>query len=64
MKIWDTVLGHCHLTLSGHLQSVSCVKWGGNNLLYSSSQDRTIKVWRAQDVRRLIVFKILLDKTK
>ncbi|XP_041350278.1 notchless protein homolog 1-like isoform X2 [Gigantopelta aegis] len=49
LKIWDTVLSQCHMTLSGHLQSVSCLKWGGNNLLYSSSQDRTIKVWRAQD---------------
>ncbi|XP_067686066.1 notchless protein homolog 1-like [Haliotis asinina] len=49
VRIWDTVLGHTHLTLSGHLQSVSCVKWGGTDLLYTASQDRTVKVWRAAD---------------
>merc|ERR1719400_1558022 len=29
--------------------SVTCLKWGGASLLYSASQDRTIKVWRASD---------------
>ena len=24
-------------------------RWGGGGLLYTASQDRTIKVWRAQD---------------
>lgn len=50
IKIWDTLLSQCHITLSGHLQCVTCIKWGGTNLVYSSSQDRTIKVWRAEDV--------------
>ncbi|MGH0152859.1 UNVERIFIED_CONTAM: hypothetical protein FKN15_059992 [Acipenser sinensis] len=49
IRIWDTVLGKCDKILTGHVQSVTCVKWGGDGLLYSSSQDRTIKVWRAQD---------------
>ncbi|XP_064612441.1 notchless protein homolog 1-like [Liolophura sinensis] len=49
VKIWDTVLCQCCLTLSGHLQSVSCVRWGGANLLYTASQDRTVKVWRPDD---------------
>lgn len=49
IKIWDTLLSQCHITLSGHLQCVTCIKWGGTNLIYSSSQDRTIKVWRAED---------------
>ncbi|CAH1801636.1 unnamed protein product [Owenia fusiformis] len=49
IKIWDTVLSQCKITLSSHVQSVTCVKWGGTNLLYSASQDRTIKVWRAED---------------
>uniref|UniRef100_A0A667Y487 Notchless protein homolog 1 n=1 Tax=Myripristis murdjan TaxID=586833 RepID=A0A667Y487_9TELE len=35
--------------LTGHTQSVTCVKWGGDGLLYTSSQDRTVKVWRAKD---------------
>ncbi|XP_048757057.1 notchless protein homolog 1-like [Ostrea edulis] len=49
VKIWDTLMSQCHITLSGHLQSVTCIKWGGANLIYSASQDRTVKVWRAED---------------
>uniref|UniRef100_A0AAR2KKR7 Notchless protein homolog 1 n=1 Tax=Pygocentrus nattereri TaxID=42514 RepID=A0AAR2KKR7_PYGNA len=49
IRIWDTVLGRCDKILTGHTQSVTCVKWGGDGLLYTSSQDRTIKVWRAKD---------------
>lgn len=50
IRIWDTVLGRCEKILTGHTQSVTCVKWGGDGLLYTSSQDRTVKVWRAKDV--------------
>lgn len=49
VRIWDTVLGQCCKILTGHAQSVTCLKWGGDNLIFSSSQDRTIKVWRAED---------------
>uniref|UniRef100_A0A8C5N1R5 Notchless protein homolog 1 n=1 Tax=Leptobrachium leishanense TaxID=445787 RepID=A0A8C5N1R5_9ANUR len=49
IRIWDTILGQCQKILTSHTQSVTGVKWGGDGLLYSSSQDRTIKVWRAQD---------------
>ena len=38
------------MTLSGHTQSVTCVKWGGEGLIFSASQDRTIKVWTAESV--------------
>lgn len=31
--------------------SVTCVKWGGEGLIYSGSQDRTIKVWQADEVK-------------
>uniref|UniRef100_A0A8C4GTA8 Notchless protein homolog 1 n=1 Tax=Dicentrarchus labrax TaxID=13489 RepID=A0A8C4GTA8_DICLA len=49
IRVWDTVLGRCEKILTGHTQSVTCVKWGGDGLLYTSSQDRTVKVWRAKD---------------
>ncbi|GFG36574.1 hypothetical protein Cfor_06083, partial [Coptotermes formosanus] len=49
IRIWDVVVGQTLLTLTGHSKTVTCVKWGGAGLLYSSSQDRTIKVWRAED---------------
>ncbi|XP_045171254.2 notchless protein homolog 1-like isoform X2 [Mercenaria mercenaria] len=45
VRIWDTVLSQCTVCISGHLQCVTCVKWGGTDLLYTASQDRTIKVW-------------------
>nr|XP_009944125.1 PREDICTED: notchless protein homolog 1 [Opisthocomus hoazin] len=49
VRIWDTLMGRCDKILTSHTQSVTCLKWGGDGLLYSSSQDRTIKVWRSQD---------------
>lgn len=47
--VWDVVLGRAVMVLSGHSQSVTCVRWGGEGLLYSASQDRTIKAWRETD---------------
>jgi len=41
----------CVRSLTGHTQSVTCIRWGGKDLIYSSSQDRTIKVWRSEDVK-------------
>ena len=46
----------CILSLSGHTQSVTCIRWGGRDLIYSSSQDRTIKVWRREDVIFVLIF--------
>lgn len=28
---------------------MTCIKWGGVGLIYSASQDRTVRVWRAED---------------
>lgn len=47
--IWDSILGRCLMALTSHTMSVKCLKWGGSGLLYSASQDRTIKVWRSTD---------------
>lgn len=49
VRIWDTVLCNCIMVISGHLRSVTVVKWGGSGLIYTASQDRTVKVWRAKD---------------
>ncbi|VDN04808.1 unnamed protein product [Thelazia callipaeda] len=49
IRIWDIVKYGSVRCLSGHIASVTCVKWGGEGLIYSGSQDRTIKVWRAAD---------------
>lgn len=45
IKIWNSSTGTLILTLSGHTDSVECIKWSGENVLYSASRDRTIKVW-------------------
>ncbi|KAF7256642.1 hypothetical protein EG68_06035 [Paragonimus skrjabini miyazakii] len=47
--IWDTWTGQPLLTLTGHDKPVVCLRWGGSDLLYSASQDRTIRVWRSTD---------------
>ena len=33
------------MVLSGHKGSISCVRWGGTGKIYTSSQDKTIKIW-------------------
>jgi len=47
-KIWNIRTKRCEVTLSGHLDCVECVKWGGEGLIYTASRDRTIKVWGAE----------------
>lgn len=37
------------MTMTSHTMNVTCLKWGGSGLIYSASQDRTIKVWRSKD---------------
>ena len=49
MKIWNVRTKRCEATLSGHLDSVESVKWGGEGLIYTASRDRTIKVWNASE---------------
>ncbi|CAM9810830.1 unnamed protein product [Chrysoparadoxa australica] len=48
VKIWNFRTGQCVGTLSGHADSVECICWGGEGLLYSGSRDRTIKVWNVE----------------
>merc|ERR1712226_1051139 len=45
LRVWNSQTMLCESVLSGHLQSVTCVRWSGEGVIYSSSQDRTIKVW-------------------
>lgn len=52
MKVWKAGAGF-QFSLSGHTACVTCVKWGGQDLIYSSSQDRTVMVWSAQDGSQL-----------
>jgi ribosome assembly protein 4 len=45
VRIWDTLVGRCLFALSGHALSVTCVRWGGEGLIYTGGQDRLVKVW-------------------
>ncbi|KAJ2890469.1 ribosome assembly [Coemansia aciculifera] len=45
VRVWDTSVRRCLFTLSGHTAAVTCVKWGGDGRIYTSSQDKTIKIW-------------------
>ncbi|ESL06869.1 notchless [Trypanosoma rangeli SC58] len=48
LKVWHTAIG-LQFSLTGHQACVTCVKWGGENFIYSSSQDRTVIVWDASN---------------
>lgn len=47
LKVWNATSGLL-FSLSGHTAGVTCVKWGGEGFIFSSSQDRTIIVWDDQ----------------
>lgn len=51
IRVWDVDTHTCSFTMSGHKSTVSCVKWGGMGDIYSTSHDRTVKVWSSKDGR-------------
>ncbi|KAF2293425.1 hypothetical protein GH714_001633 [Hevea brasiliensis] len=44
-RIWDVSLRKCVICLTGHKDGITCVKWGGDGVIYTGSKDCTIKVW-------------------
>ncbi|KOM27063.1 hypothetical protein LR48_Vigan393s000700 [Vigna angularis] len=72
-RIWDVSLKKCVMCLSGHTLAITCVKWGGDGVIYTGSQDCTIIVWETtqgklirelksrRNVRPAVIF--LLDRT-
>lgn len=47
-KVWDANTRRCFFTLSGHTRPVTCVKWGGDGFIHTSSRDGSIMVWDAK----------------
>lgn len=45
LRVWNTSTFAPFKLLAGHTAAVTCVKWSGEDFIYSSSQDRTIKIW-------------------
>ncbi len=47
-KVWNVRTRRMEYTLSGHLDSVEGLRWGGEGFIYTGSRDRTVKVWGAE----------------
>jgi len=45
LKIWNAVLGSCVVSISAHNDAITKAIWSGENFIYSSSRDKSIKVW-------------------
>ncbi|KAM3221220.1 hypothetical protein P3L10_020488 [Capsicum annuum] len=52
-RIWDVTTRKCLICLTDHTLAITCVKWGGDGVIYTGSQDCTIKVWETTQ-RKLI----------
>lgn len=50
-RIWDVIGSQSDVVLTGHKSSLTSVKWGGTGLIYTASQDKTIKIWNPSDGR-------------
>ncbi|RYO95556.1 hypothetical protein DL764_007653 [Monosporascus ibericus] len=48
VRIWVRATGRTEHVLSGHAGSVTCVRWGGTNQIYTASHDKTVRVWDAE----------------
>jgi WD40 repeat protein len=49
VRIWDANTRRCLFTMSSHTMIVTCVRWGGEGLIYSGSRDCCINVWDAAE---------------
>ena len=47
VRVWDTSLRRMEFSIAQHTAAVTCIKWGGEGLIYTASQDKTIKVWNS-----------------
>ena len=48
-QVWNANTRQCLLSMSNHQLMVTCVKWGGEGLIYSASRDCSISAWDATD---------------
>lgn len=49
VRVWDAATRRCQYTMSSHTMVVTCVRWGGEGLVYSASRDCCINVWSADE---------------
>eukprot|EP01125_Pyxidicula_operculata_P011577 TRINITY_DN3793_c0_g1_i1.p1 TRINITY_DN3793_c0_g1~~TRINITY_DN3793_c0_g1_i1.p1 ORF type:complete len:465 (+),score=81.33 TRINITY_DN3793_c0_g1_i1:61-1395(+) len=56
-RVWSVTRKVCLFSLDAHTKSVTAAKWGGEGLIYTASQDTTIKVWADKDGKLVRVLK-------
>ncbi|KAK9481379.1 Quino protein amine dehydrogenase [Lipomyces japonicus] len=56
--VWDVRTRLMLQPLSGHTASVTSIRWGGLGVIYTGSQDKTIKLWDARG-DKIILLKTL-----
>ena len=64
VRIWDVVIGNCLINLAGHQQGVSCIRWGGQGLIYSASQVIGIFSQNSSNLLILFLFKQRIELLK
>ena len=45
VHVWDVMGQRVDLSLSAHVGTASCVRWGGSGYIYTSGHDRLVRVW-------------------
>lgn len=60
VRLWNVATGRCDAVVGGHTDSVECVRWGGQGLIYSGSRDKSINVWgfKSLDAPPILVRKL------
>jgi ribosome assembly protein 4 len=48
-RVWNARTGSMQFSLSSHTDSVECVRWGGEGLIFTASRDRTVLVWAVEE---------------
>ncbi|KAJ3217508.1 Notchless protein 1 [Clydaea vesicula] len=49
VRVWDATLRKLIFGLSQHTAAVMAVKWGGEDVIYTASRDKSIKLWDSKE---------------
>lgn len=51
LRVWNIDQHTSMFSMTGHKSAVTCVKWGGLGDIYSTSHDKSVRVWSSKDGR-------------
>lgn len=56
VRVWNVRSGALQFSVSGHNDSIECLKWGGQGegLIFTGSRDRTVCVWAVNSTRESV----------